>query len=175
MPRSKESRRRIPAWSMWKTAEVDESNGFADGRWRFLFYDMEFGGVSGQSDAYTNTVKDDNYKRYGLLDMDTNNPAVLCYALLMTNDDFRKDFNTRLEGLSDGIYKKETLLAALEQYESEYSPLYEQFFERYPDTGSADEALNGGYASSKCIRDFVEKRADNINKITAWIDKTLSK
>ena len=162
-------------WSMWKTAEVDESNEYADGRWRFLFYDMEFGGVSGQSDAYTNTVKDDNYKRYGLLDMDTNNPAVLCYALLMTNDDFRKDFNTRLEGLSDGIYKKETLLAALEQYESEYSPLYEQFFERYPDTGSADEALNGGYASSKCIRDFVEKRADNISKITAWIDKTLSK
>lgn len=162
-------------WSMWKTAEVDEANPYADGRWRLLFYDMEFGGVSGQSDAYTNTVKDDNYKRYGLLDMDTNNPAVLCYAYLMTNDDFRKDFNMRLEGMADGIYKQETLSKALDRYESEYAPLYDQFFERYPNCGSADEALNGGYASSKCIRDFIEKRADNISKITKWIDHTLEK
>ena len=162
-------------WSMWKTAEVDESNPYADGRWRFLFYDMEFGGVSGEQDAYTNTVKEDNYKRRGLLDMDTNNPAVLCYAYLMTNDDFRKDFNTRLEGMADGIYKQETLSKALDQYESEYAPLYDQFFERYPDCGSADEALNGGYASSKCIRDFVEERADNIDTMVKWINRTLDK
>lgn len=160
-------------WSMWKTAEVDESNEYADGRWRFLFYDMEFGGVSGQSDAMTNTVKEDNYKPDGLLDMDTNNPAVLCYAYLMTNDAFREDFNTRLAALSDGIYKKETLLAGLDRYESEYGPLYDQFFERYPDTGSADDALNGGYASSKCIRDFVEKRANSIERIIKWINRTL--
>ncbi|WP_028511086.1 CotH kinase family protein [Ruminococcus sp. NK3A76] len=160
-------------WSMWKTAEVDESNEYADGRWRFLFYDMEFGGVSGKSDAFTNTVKEDNYKRNGLLDMDTNNPAVLCYAYLMTNDDFKKDFCDKLEGLSNGIYKKDTLLAALDSYESEYGPLYEQFFDRYPDTGSKDEALSGGYASSQCIRDFVEKREDNISGMIKWIDRTL--
>lgn len=160
-------------WSMWKTAEVDESNEYADGRWRFLFYDMEFGGVSGAQDATTNTVKDDNYKPDGLLDMDTNNPAVLCYAYLMTNDDFRKDFEDKLEGLSSGIYKKDTLLAALDQYESEYGPLYDQFFERYPDCGSKDEALNGGYASSKCIRDFVEKRADSISRMIKWIERTV--
>ena len=160
-------------WSMWKTAETDPDNEYADGRWRFLFYDMEFGGVSGQSDARTNTVKEDNYKRYGLLDMDTNNPAVLCFAYLMTNDGFRADFNERLTGLADGIYKKETLLAGLDRYESEYSPLYDQFFERYPDTGSKDEALNGGYASSKCIRDFIEKREDHIESMVSWIEKTL--
>lgn len=160
-------------WSMWKSAEIDDSNEFADGRWRFLFYDMEFGGVSGEQDAYTNTVKDDNYKHLGLLDQDTNNPAVLSFALLMTNDDFRADYNKRLLELKDGIYKKETLLAGIEQYENEYSPLFEQFFDRYPDTGSKDDALTGGYASSKCIRDFVEKREDNIEKMTDWITTTL--
>ena len=162
-------------WSMWKTAEVDESNEYADGRWRLMFYDMEFGGVSGQSDAFTNTVKEDNYKRYGLLDMDTNNPAVLCFAYLMTNDEFRADYNEKLLALSSGIYKKETLIAGLDRYESEYGPLYDQFFERYPDTGSADEALNGGYASSKCIRDFVDKREDHIESMVSWINKTLEK
>lgn len=160
-------------WSMWKTAEVDPENEYADGRWRFLFYDMEFGGVSGQSDAGTNTVKDDNYKPKGLLDMDTNNPAVLCFAYLMTNDAFRADYNDRLLSLSDGIYKKETLLEGLSQYESEYGPLYDQFFERYPDTGSKDEALNGGYASSKCIKDFIGKREGSIQRMVDWIEKTL--
>ena len=42
-----------------------------------------------QGDAYTNTVKEDNYKPSGLLDFDTKNPAVLCFAYLMTNDKFR--------------------------------------------------------------------------------------
>ena len=158
-------------WSMWKTSETDDSNEYADGRWRFLFYDMEFGGVSGESDARTNTVKEDNYKKNGLLGMDTNNPAVLCYAYLMTNEGFRKDYNEKLAALSEGIYKKQTLLDGLSQYEAEYGPLYDQFFARYPDTGSKDDALNGGYASSKCIRDFINKREDNIGKIVTWIEK----
>lgn len=160
-------------WSMWKTSEVDEENEYADGRWRLMFYDMEFGGVSGVSDARTNTVKEDNYKKKGLLDMDTNNPAVLCYAYLMTNEDFRKDYNEKLLALSEGIYEKETLLAGLTQYENEYSPLYDQFFERYPDTGSKQEALTGGYSSSKCIRDFIDKRAGYIQKMIDWIEKTV--
>ena len=93
----------------------------------------------------------------------------------MTNDDFRADYNKRLSELKDGIYKKDTLLKGIEQYENEYSPLYDQFFKRYPDTGSKEEALTGGYASSQCIRDFIDKREDNIERITEWIDKTAGK
>ena len=158
-------------WSMWKTVSTDSSNEYADGRWRFLFYDMEFGGVSGESDAYTNTVKEDNYKPKGLLDFDTRNPAVLCFAYLMTNGNFRKDYCERLEKLSSGIYEKQAALDKLESYTAQYSPLFDQFFERYPDSGSTDEAINGGYASVKCIKDFLNKREDNIKTIIDWINK----
>lgn len=158
-------------WSMWKTASVDSSSPYADGRWRFMFYDMEFGGVSGSGDARTNTVKEDNYKPKGLLDKSTNNPAVLCFAYLMTNESFRQDYCEKLEGLSSGIYEKENALAVLDSYTAEYSPLFDQFFERYPDAGDTDNAINGGYASVQCIKDFLEKREDNISKITSWIDK----
>ena len=158
-------------WSMWKTASTDNSNEYADGRWRFLFYDMEFGGVSGESDAYTNTVKEDNYKPKGLLDFDTKNPAVLCYAYLMTNENFRRDYCEKLEGLSSGIYEKQAALDKLDSYTAQYSPLFDQFFERYPDSGSTDDAINGGYASVQCIKDFLKKRGDNIKKITDWINK----
>ena len=160
-------------WSMWRTTTVDESNPYGDGRWRFMFYDMEFGGVSGAGDAKTNTIKEDNYKPNGLLDMDTGNPAVLCFAYLMTNEGFRESFYERLSGLPQGIFYKDAALAKLSWFEDVYGPLYDQFFRRYPGTGSTDGALNGGYASSQCIRDFLERRENHIQKMIDYCEKIL--
>lgn len=158
-------------WSMWKTADPQNATEYDDGRWRFMFYDMEFGGVSGEQDAYTNTVKEDNYKPLGLLDMGTNNPAVLTYAYLMTNVEFRNDFNSRLLAMSEDIYEKDKALEKLNHYIDVYEPLYEQFFKRYPHTGSPSDAVDGGYASAKCIKDFLDKRADNIQDMVDWINE----
>lgn len=155
-------------WSMWKVQNTDSSNEYADGKWRFMFYDVEFGGVSGEGDAWTNTMKEDNYKPKGLLDTDTKNPAVLSFAYLMSNEDFRNDFNDRLLKMSEGTFEKEKALDRLAEFESIYSPLYEQFFARYPETGSADEALHGDYASSDCIRTFINKRDKSIQSIVDW-------
>ena len=157
-------------WSMWKTNTTDKSNEYADGRWRFCLYDIEFGGVSGAEDAYTNTVKEDNYKPSGLLDFDTKNPAVLCFAYLMTNDNFREAYCEKLAGFSDTIFEKNKALDTLDKFEAVYGPLFAQFYDRYPGSGSKEEAINGNYASSQCIRDFINLRADNISKITDWIN-----
>lgn len=157
-------------WSMWKTNTTDKSNEYADGRWRFCLYDIEFGGVSGAGDAYTNTVKEDNYKPSGLLDFDTKNPAVLCFAYLMTNDKFRAAYCEKLAGFSDTIFEKNKALDTLDEFEAVYGPLFDQFYDRYPGSGSKEEAINGNYASSQCIRDFINLRADNISKITDWIN-----
>lgn len=158
-------------WSMWKTQSIDGTNPYVDGRWRFSLYDIEFGGVSGASDAGTNTIKEDNYKPKGLLDMGTDNPAVLCFAYLMTNEGFRSEYCNRLLSLSDTYLEKENALVRLDEFESVYGPLFNQFFNRYPGTGSMDNALNGGYASSACIRAFLERRQDNIQKMVDWVEK----
>lgn len=160
-------------WSMWKTVKTDGSNPYADGRWRFMFYDMEFGGVSGASDAYTNTIKEDNYKPKGLLDRDTNNPAVLCFVYLMTNEGFREGFYTRLKTLSHGNFGEQVLQTRLQEFKSIYTPLYNQFFQRYPGSGSAANAANGGYASIKCIRDFIGLRKDHIQQMIDYCEKIL--
>lgn len=163
-------------WSMWRTvgASAEDGNVYNDGRWRFMIYDVEFGGVSGRSDASTNTIKEDNYKPNGLLDMDTDNPAVLCFAYLMTNEGIRNDFYERISGLSEGIFEKEAALAKLEEFEDIYSPLFEQFFERYRGTGSTSGALDGGYASSKCIREFLERRENYIQPMIDYCEKILN-
>ncbi len=162
-------------WSMWKVTQTEEGNPYGDGRWRFAFYDIEFGGISGGWDAGTNTIKDDNYKPNGLLDMDTENPAVLCFAYLMTNEGFRNDFYSRLSGLSEQEFEKTAALDKLSEFEDIYGPLYDQFFLRYPETGDAENALNGGYGSSACIRDFITQRSKNIQKMIDWCEKILNK
>lgn len=158
-------------WSMWKTTTKSEENEYGDGRWRLMFYDVEFGGVCGKNDAYNNTIKNANYKTNGLLDMNTDNPAVLCFAYLMTNENFRDEFCERLTGLSEGCFEKEAALQRLTEFENLYSPLYQQFFERYPGTGSSEDAINGGYATAKCIRDFLENRASNIQKQINFVNQ----
>lgn len=161
-------------WSMWKTINVDESNPYADGRWRFMFYDMEFGGVCGAGDIRNNTIKDANYRPNGLLDMDTENPAVLCFAYLMTNEGFRADFYDRLTGLSEGCFEKAAATERLLEFVAVYSPLYEQFFNRYPDISDAEEAIGGGYATAQCINDFLEGRYNYIQPMIDYCEKVLN-
>lgn len=160
-------------WSMWRTTTVDESNPYGDGRWRFMFYDMEFGGVSGESDARTNTIKEDNYKPLGLLDRDTDNPAVLCFVYLMTNTGFREGFCLRLKGLSSTILEQDQALAQLQHFQDMYAPLYDQFYDRYPGTGSAHNAINGGYASIRCIRDFLAGREGYIQNMIDYVKRVM--
>ncbi len=162
-------------WSMWKVTETVDGNPYGDGRWRFALYDIEFGGVSGGGDARTNTIKEDNYQPNGLLDMSTSNPAVLCYAYLMTNEGWRNDFYDRLLGLSEAEFEKTSALDKLSEFEAIYGPLFDQFFERYPETGDTENALNGGYGSSACIRDFISNRSGNIQRMIDWAEKILNK
>lgn len=158
-------------WSMWKTTTVDSSNEYNDGRWRFMVYDVEFGGVSGLFDAYTNTIKEDNYKELGLLDMNTDNPAVLCFALLMTNENFRNDYCDRLLYLSANTLSPERTAERLNEFKNTYSPLYSQFFRRYTGAGTIADALEGVYASVKCIEDFISERHNNIQPMIDWVNQ----
>lgn len=157
-------------WSMWKTTAVDESNPYADGRWRYCIYDIEFGGVSGRSDAYTNTIKEDNYKEYGMLDMSTGNPSVLVFTYLMTNESWRESFKARILSLSDTYFEYDAAMERLNEFKNIYTPLYDQFFARYSHIGSAHISNFGGYASCQCIADFLANRADNIQPMIDYID-----
>jgi hypothetical protein len=131
---------------------------------------VEFGGVMGSQDAGANTIKEDNYKPFGLLDRDTTNPAVLIYVYLMTNESFRKDFASDLQSLTDKNFHYEEAKIALDQYRDTYSPLYDQFFDRFPGTGSADNSINGSYASNQCIKDFLDQRADYIQPMLDYVN-----
>ena len=58
-------------------------------------------------DIGTNTMAEDNYKKYGLLDKKTANPLVKMFVYLMSNDSFRRDFEDKLLSLSENELEKD--------------------------------------------------------------------
>ncbi len=158
-------------WVMWRTAGVSDKNAYTDGRWRLALLDLDFGGVQGAGEAGANTLKEANYKPKGLLDKNTDNPVVLMFAYLMTNKDFKNRFTEELSYRSSTTFSANALNALMEKYEGGYQPLYKQFFLRYPGTGSSEEAMKGGYASAKCIKDFYRNRSKAVKTMIDWANK----
>jgi hypothetical protein len=94
---------------------------------------------------------------------------------MMTNEAFRQDFYAALNNLSDNLFAYDTANASLQTFEDTYGPLLDQFFDRYPGTGSTQDALNGGYASASCIRDFLEVRANYIQTMIDYAEQIENK
>lgn len=166
-------------WSMWKTSIVDSSNKYSDGRWRFCFYDLDFGGCAGQQDAYVNTIKEGNYETdgKGLLGQNKTrprNPAIQCFILLMSNQGFREEFKKELEGFSKGIFETKQAETKLDQFKEIYSPLFPQYYTRYFGAEEAEgycEMTEYGYASYDSLMSFIYDRQFAMTDINDYLDE----
>ncbi len=98
---------------------------------------------------------------------------MLCFVYLMSNESFRNSFYTRLRTLSYSNFGQQVLQTQLQEFKNIYAPLYNQFFQRYPGTGSAANATNGGYASIQCIQDFIGIRKDHIQQMIDYCEMIL--
>lgn len=166
-------------WSMWKTNMLDPANKYGDGRWRFCFYDLDFGGCNGSGDARVNTIKEGNYETdgKGLLGQNKTrpmNPALQCFILLMSNQGFREDFKKELAGFADATFEKDMAQKKLDQFRNTYEPLFKQYFTRYFGASEADGWCRGtatGYASYQSLKDFVSRRGGYISSMNDYLDE----
>lgn len=166
-------------WSMWRTSTVDTANKYADGRWRFCYYDLDFGGCGGSSEVYTNTIKDDNYNTNGkgLLGQNLKepmNPALQCFILLMSNREFREQYKSELAALADTVFEKTAAQKKLDTFRGTYEPLFPQFYTRFFGAKEADGWCRGtvnGYAGYQSLKDFVTNRGKGIASINSYLDE----
>lgn len=168
-------------WSMWRTKVRDEGNEYADGRFRFCFYDLDFGGCGGSGEVYANTIRDDNYNtelddgiKKGLLGQNLKgpiNPALQCFILLMSNEGFRESYIQELTGLADTVFAQDVAVAKLDQFRDIYNPLFAQFYKRY----SWSNDYTSGYAGYKNLKDFVTNRGKGISGNVDFIQEFYGK
>ena len=168
-------------WSMWKSTVEDPDNEYGDGRWRFCYYDMDFGGCGGSGEINANTIKNDNYNTSvdangnyyngkGLLGQNLAgpmNPALQCFILLMTNKNFREEYKAELSSLADTVFAETDAVAKLDMFRGTYGPLFAQFYNRY----NWYNDYENGYAGYNSLKSFVKGREKGIPANIRFIDE----
>lgn len=127
----------------WRTRDV--TNGeYSDGRWRWLFYDVNLSMSSGSWNA-------------DMVQWAANRDSV--FASLLENDDFQNRLYSRLTEFADTVFAPERVSDFIDEYELMYQSPMELEYERfYGEKRSIDSFLAG----CEDIRTFFEKRHDYI-------------
>ncbi|MBP0971182.1 MAG: CotH kinase family protein, partial [Oscillospiraceae bacterium] len=118
-------------YALWKTEVVDPNKPYADGRWRFILFDTEYGqGLYGQSNANTNVINSLKMKNTWL--------TKLFFGLLDNNEEFRTMFVNCYNEQCSTNYLASKVTGRLNQLESAYNASMVATLERFsmqPDTG----------------------------------------
>ncbi len=104
-------------WIVWHSKEIDESMPKADGKWRFVFYDMDYAaGLYHSEDTdykydslNKNRAKDSSYDFLSILDN------------LMTNTVFAKQFEANYIRIVDTCFAQDEVDLMLDVYADRYS------------------------------------------------------
>jgi hypothetical protein len=97
---------------IWRSREVGE-NPYADGRWRFMLYDIEY-----SSGLYG--FEEDDASHDHLTDALVNFPV---FAAAMENDGFRARFVERIDQIGSENYSPERVVSLFGDYDEEWQPL----------------------------------------------------
>ncbi len=97
---------------MWRVNETAEGNPYADGRWRFALYDMEYSAnLYGQEGTKPEYNSFENISR----EPDVSNPGALFFRLL-DNSSFREDFCANYYEIMDNNFNPDLVESWINEY-----------------------------------------------------------
>ncbi len=116
-------------WQMWRARELDESNPVADGKWRFLSYDVDYS--SGVYDA-GKTHTEDNITPVLLdpVEHEDRHTGLLVRALWQ-NEDFRRELLTALCDARNIYFDANRFSEIFSAFRAEYEPYMPETFRRF--------------------------------------------
>lgn len=142
---------------LFYSKKLDSSNPYADNRWHWMLYDLDYStGVGGISPSYNSFTGARLSKSKKL----SNDPY---FSKLMKNPEFCQKFVTVFQDIANGIYDGRTMAALLDGIEKEYREKLWVAYLRYPKS-SVEEVLDTekhtGRFQASCneVKTFFEKR-----------------
>lgn len=165
-------------YALWKTETVDASRPYADGKWRFVLFDTEYGqGLYSQSNANTSIVEK--------LREQSNKGEWLprLFLRMMQDSDFRTLFIRNYCDLCNENLKAETVTARLSELIELYRPSMAKTIERFgwnqsawggwgwPGQGGGKETGESVFNSNASpITEFWRSRDSSArNLLTQWL------
>lgn len=139
-------------WQIWHTRTVDESIPKADGKWRFIFYDMDYAGglYYDENTGYSYDSLNNNRANGSEYDF----LAIL--ENLMSNPEFAKRFQENYLRIIDTCFAPDVVDALLDYYVESYKEATQDTFRRFGLGWAAD-----GYDDSLAhLREFFHERPE---------------
>lgn len=131
---------------LWRANETDDSNPYADGKWRFMLYDTEYSaGFNGMEYTYNYIANMDNSGEIGSM-------GSLFYNLI-NNDEFSAQFIKSYEAAITTNFSTDRASARIDYYLDRLSEAYTATEKRFGyDSGFEEKA--------ESIRKFFDNRAE---------------
>ena len=113
-------------WEVWKSKTINPDIPRADGKWRFVFYDVEFAaglyGSEGTMSSYDSLGR--NY-----VDGDFSLPSIL--KNLCNNDEFRQAFYDRYMYIIENTFAYDVVNKKINEYEKAYNNVTKATYVRF--------------------------------------------
>lgn len=127
-------------WEVWRTRTVDTETGgkFSDGKWRFMFYDVEMGAFLWGNDGESS----ENDKLYQIYNGGRGNydPIQTLVYKLMKNPEFAQKVFDNIEDLSKTSYEPSCVMSIMAELHDLYYPNLEKYFLRFPTGANIGDA-----------------------------------
>jgi hypothetical protein len=136
----------VKLWKKITTEYKPQADYGHDGRWRFLFFDSDYGfGFTGNPDAFKINM---------LEKAQTTGVFGTLFQALMKNEKFKEDFIKRFEFHLDHTFNSEKLLSRINHFEQIYAGEMEQQISRW----RKPERISDWKANVEVLREFAVNR-----------------
>ena len=143
----------------WKTNAIDETNEYADGKWRMFLFDTESG--QGLYNSANNSVDSNMFSRISR----NNDDMSRMFMNLLKNQDFAKQYELTMMDLANYNFDPEKVTPVVEHYKNTYKQqildTYERFFSDSQSGQRGEEKLNKEYNT---IAEFYKGREKYITQ-----------
>ncbi|MBO4866563.1 MAG: CotH kinase family protein [Ruminococcus sp.] len=120
----------------WRSNTIDSSNPYADGKWRMIFFDTEYGqGLYGSQNTSA------NYDNFSRLAQDQSDVSKMFNALLK-NDQFAKDFARTMMDLANYNFEPNRVAEKAKYYSDNFSQQAADTFKRFGSNNNAQSYQN---------------------------------
>ncbi len=135
-------------YQLWRARTPDETNKYADGKWRYLLFDTEYSmGLYSHTDITTDSLQ-------VALKEDT------LFAAVMKNQNFQAKFLDTIKEIGSVNFEPNTCKKKLDEYTNLYKPLMTDFYTRFYGENSW---LHSSFDTNiRSIKSFVTNRYGKI-------------
>lgn len=150
-------------WCIWRTTAVEEGSVYGDGRWRFMFNDLDL--TTNTTWNGGNNLEGVSEDQIGNLNRPNSSSIIPnFFGHLMKNAGFRAKLKEEIKRMAEEVFKPDTVSARGDQYLASYSPLHDQFLNRFPGGWSIALSNHNGNIA------WLNRRPDYTDTLLSKID-----